>query len=395
MRFHDYKTMRPAGVRGTSLDWIRTELLRPAEKKEDFAWMLRSMVEASWLLHDRPFYNVYPIAVELCNKLSLSMTWGDITLPTKYLLLRFPQGQEPHGLQAVLAKAPSDQQLSTRVEVHGSRMNALSAMKTLELCASVQASGKCYGWAYQSTDGPLRQQNVFDSCWSSDSFDLAAWGDGISDIPQAHLHGNFVIRILAFIGLLSKGQDLITPAVLAADRDEYDNTSDEAKRRWLEQRAAKRQGVGFDVGRSLEIERSKSPHWRSPHLALFHTGPGRTVPCLKVRSGCVVIPRELASVPTGYMGCETVEEAIEADSPAAFVFRVAIPKRLRFKVMRRDKFRCQLCGLTQKDGVRLEVDHKVPVAEGGRNVIENLWTLCHPCNNGKSDMPLQEATAAN
>jgi 5-methylcytosine-specific restriction endonuclease McrA len=34
-------------------------------------------------------------------------------------------------------------------------------------------------------------------------------------------------------------------------------------------------------------------------------------------------------------------------------------------------------------GARLEVDHKIPVAKGGRNEIENLWALCFECNRGK------------
>jgi len=38
---------------------------------------------------------------------------------------------------------------------------------------------------------------------------------------------------------------------------------------------------------------------------------------------------------------------------------------LRYDVMRRDGFRCRICGATQKDGVRLHVDHIVPVSRGG------------------------------
>ena len=59
---------------------------------------------------------------------------------------------------------------------------------------------------------------------------------------------------------------------------------------------------------------------------------------------------------------------------------------LRFLILRRDKFRCQLCGADQADdsGVRLEVDHVVPVAKWGLTVESNLWTLCRVCNGGKS-----------
>jgi len=57
----------------------------------------------------------------------------------------------------------------------------------------------------------------------------------------------------------------------------------------------------------------------------------------------------------------------------------------RYRIMKRDGFRCQLCGATAKHRARLEVDHKIPLAKGGSNDQSNLWTLCFPCNRGKRD----------
>ena len=57
---------------------------------------------------------------------------------------------------------------------------------------------------------------------------------------------------------------------------------------------------------------------------------------------------------------------------------------LRYDILRRDNFRCQICGRTQADGVKLEVDHKKPIAKGGKTEPSNLWTLCQDCNRGKS-----------
>lgn len=51
----------------------------------------------------------------------------------------------------------------------------------------------------------------------------------------------------------------------------------------------------------------------------------------------------------------------------------------------RVRLKCQLCGHTAREGARLEVDHKLAVANGGTNDLANLWTLCQACNNGKSD----------
>lgn len=60
----------------------------------------------------------------------------------------------------------------------------------------------------------------------------------------------------------------------------------------------------------------------------------------------------------------------------------------RFAVLKRDGYRCQMCGRTAQDGVTLEVDHKVPRAKGGSRQRSNLWTLCFDCNRGKRDSDL-------
>jgi len=58
---------------------------------------------------------------------------------------------------------------------------------------------------------------------------------------------------------------------------------------------------------------------------------------------------------------------------------------LRFAILKRDSYRCRLCGMSAKDAdsVRLEVDHITPRSKGGTNDPSNLWTLCFSCNRGK------------
>lgn len=63
--------------------------------------------------------------------------------------------------------------------------------------------------------------------------------------------------------------------------------------------------------------------------------------------------------------------------------RISINNKLRYSVLQRDNSICQRCGKTVADGIKLEVDHKVPVEWGGTNDVENLWTLCNECNGGK------------
>ena len=65
-----------------------------------------------------------------------------------------------------------------------------------------------------------------------------------------------------------------------------------------------------------------------------------------------------------------------------------INARLRFKVLKRDNFKCCACGASPAitPGVELHVDHIIPWSKGGETVEENLQTLCSKCNLGKSDI---------
>lgn len=62
--------------------------------------------------------------------------------------------------------------------------------------------------------------------------------------------------------------------------------------------------------------------------------------------------------------------------------------RLRFKIMKRDNFKCCSCGASpaKEPSVELHIDHIVPWSKGGETVIDNLQTLCSKCNLGKSDV---------
>ncbi len=50
------------------------------------------------------------------------------------------------------------------------------------------------------------------------------------------------------------------------------------------------------------------------------------------------------------------------------------------EIMRRDGYRCVICGRGREDGVELHVDHIRPRSLGGRAIIENGQTLCSQHN---------------
>jgi len=92
----------------------------------------------------------------------------------------------------------------------------------------------------------------------------------------------------------------------------------------------------------------------------------------------VIAPSECA--PDGPLGFKGVHRLAEQ----AF-FRSPRPK-LRMSVLKRDQYRCRLCGRRPADysDVVIHVHHIRPWATGGLTEEQNLICLCHTCHNGLS-----------
>ncbi len=55
---------------------------------------------------------------------------------------------------------------------------------------------------------------------------------------------------------------------------------------------------------------------------------------------------------------------------------------IRYEVLSRAKFRCELCG-TSADEKSIEVDHIFPKSLGGKDDLSNYQALCYSCNSAK------------
>jgi hypothetical protein len=91
--------------------------------------------------------------------------------------------------------------------------------------------------------------------------------------------------------------------------------------------------------------------------------------------------RKLFDLETVKRGGETVyvlgAERARADAGA-------VSERLRAEVLHKAHGRCQMCGQSiERDGVKLQADHKIPQSWGGPTNPDNLWAICESCNRGK------------
>lgn len=66
------------------------------------------------------------------------------------------------------------------------------------------------------------------------------------------------------------------------------------------------------------------------------------------------------------------------------VERGKVSNKMRFSIYARDHYRCRNCGVSDRFA-KLEIDHIIPIAKGGKTTYDNLQTLCHHCNVVKGD----------
>ncbi len=313
MQFHDYVTLRNLWSQGRGFDRrleakakslssgeFRRHILdafpnevQASKHDDEKEWLENQLRQArceqGWVELDRPFYNVWPVTVSLAKSVALNLPFSSVTFPFEFLALRFPVGQEPHSVGCVMMRSDKTCGLFT-LDCHCTNKWDGDAIL---LQHDYQPEECVEDWLTEV----LRAGT---ECRFRDHLENPRF---LSEPEFAEI-SSLMIRLSVFISLLAKGDNLITPVVLSKDQAKYDATDDPDARQWLEGRAIKRMGRGFNVCKSLEIERLTSVHWRNPHLALFWTGPGRTQPIIKLRSGAVIERVSMAEVPTGYLGPE-------------------------------------------------------------------------------------------
>jgi len=133
-------------------------------------------------------------------------------------------------------------------------------------------------------------------------------------------------------------------------------------------------------------------HGRQPKISEMKSAPSSVGPKAYIlRWGgwraalAAFVARVNLDLPAAEPAPDPTSDAVRGSAPA--VVRRSprgVSLGLRWAVMKRDRFRCVLCGRSPATHpVTLEVDHILAWSLGGETVVSNLRSLCHDCNLGK------------
>lgn len=302
-----------------------------------------TMTEMDWFDDNRPFYNVYPIVEKLTNNTKLTIPLNQLRFPHSVMCFRFPKGQEPLGIKTAIIKLQDFDSRgaqifkpifepalgSARTKNILDNMLAVGHFTTVDTGDHFMINVPKPPTATVRTDGtPVTVEDLLhiaSQILVAQPRDLTTYMSEVTGTLDFIVQSGteppasqkiylkrlyFLFKLSVLVSMVAAGNDLITPAILASEQEKYDAETDEAAKRWMEERAAKIQGKGFDFGRELQARSETSPHWRNPHMALYWTGEGRTNPVLKLRAGSIVIPKHLSSVPSGF-DCPVIDDNTE------------------------------------------------------------------------------------
>lgn len=260
-------------------------------------------IERLFVESRRPYYRVYPSIIKALLKVKLDKVPSEsFSLPVDVLEIQLPEGDKSFSVvidgdvvycRAILAWYTDTIAAESIVDL---KEVSMGAFKTLafyadfgeriggeditvpltEWCQICLESGKTLQDCVEKTIAKRNPDRQMQSSMSPETV-------------------GSITRFLCGLSILStdEADGIVKPEVLEADRAKYELTHDP---KFIEK--AKRVGkVGWTIG---EETAEASPHIRSAHMALFWTGPGRTIARIRPRRGCVVRREDITKIPTGY-----------------------------------------------------------------------------------------------
>lgn len=260
------------------------------------------LAEANYIENNRPYYNVYPtITKYLINLKEDKVPANLIRLPHRAIAFRFSHTEtnftfqdnnKSYSLRTVFVTYVKKEEI---LKVDGKDKSVthdvmilwmdFGEVHTERISQTESVEVPIYTYKILYTDTNVTLEEAINASNKGKYEGLRIPDDIV----------NKVIRCVVSCCLISTDLEdgLIEPDVLSKDREKYQSTRDH---KYVE-KAIRRGKHGYLVGANLTI----SPHWRSGSpIALYWTGPGRTVPLYRPRKGAIVHRKQVKELPTGY-----------------------------------------------------------------------------------------------
>jgi hypothetical protein len=302
MQFYDYVPLQDQIQRYSGMDDLKARKFM----REVAARMIANgeANSAAQYIHDqqwsedrKPYYNVYPSIIPLLTRIDLDFPGDAVHFPhnLESLVIRLPKGHNqivsPQGELRSILVAPC---------------NAKGIGESLKYPGQGLAVYMDIGEKYAGTDLALYDYVVF-------RLDGINVQESLNSTPtDAHsLRANMTfssgwrrqaIQLLITLLLIQDDPNLINPDVLAKDDQELLEAigkNNEERIKFLQDRAFRRRGPGWEIGRRYE-RIPGAPYVVPPHPQRYWVGAGRTKCVVKTRSGYVVDKTQIIKLPTGY-----------------------------------------------------------------------------------------------
>lgn len=285
-QFSFFKKKMPQETKGVTPEQFYSVIVEQSEQRKDPFAYRQALLEEEWIDNRRPYYNVWPAIFPMMNRLKLDIPCSTVGTEHSSLLLKMPKGKDNplvfdggvistvmFGIQEVAKQQGSDELIP-----------GFAIM--LDTGEEGEIGDKIYTFKFF----PLRDDMTIDEAANILPFH-ESWKKGLQ-VPNEII--NQVVKLCCCVCLIGNDPEMVTPDILAKDRQKFDNASDEQKKKLIEK--AKNRGKN---GAHLGMFTEQSPHYRRPHMALVWTGKGRTTAKIVMRKGAVVHRKKITDVPTG------------------------------------------------------------------------------------------------
>jgi len=270
------------------------ELLAMTPKtSHDRTMLARMSLEQSWYVHRRPYYRVWPSAIDMLQKLDLSKIMCNMVTPLRMpVVITLP---ESHPLLAGGCEIRSFIVAGVAIgATYGSKVDG-EPMPQLMLFAQHTAQDDDRLFLAAAQIKLLGENSSIEECLEAVyTRTKAAKNEVASSVDAMKEIANVCARLYITLCLMGTDDcDLVDRLVMNKHKDKYAKTGDE---KYIE--AAIRNGInGFDIGRDMHM----MPHFRRPHYGFRWCGPGKTELKLRKIKGAIIHRDKIDAIPSGYV----------------------------------------------------------------------------------------------